>query len=86
MSNLLFFYGTECHFCRMMEPFVEKLQNEEHVTLDKFETWHNEENARKLAEYDKNFCGGVPFFYNTKTNQWICGATSYEKLKEWALG
>ena len=29
-------------------------------------------------------CNGVPFFYNKKTKQFICGATSYDNLKTWA--
>lgn len=86
LENLLYFYGEECHFCKLMHPLVERLEKEEKITLTKFETWHNTENAAKLSGYDKNYCGGVPFFYNTKTNEWICGATTYEKLKEWAKG
>jgi hypothetical protein len=35
---------------------------------------------------DAGFCGAVPLFVNTKTNKKICGATTYEKFKEWALG
>eukprot|EP00962_Isochrysis_galbana_P019181 scaffold5586_cov124-Isochrysis_galbana.AAC.5 len=31
-------------------------------------------------------CNGVPFFYNKKTKQFICGATSYDNLKTWATG
>lgn len=37
-------------------------------------------------ELDKDFCGGVPFFYNTKTNKWICGEADYDTLKKWAKG
>lgn len=86
MENLLYFYGEECHFCKLMRPLVERLEKEEHLTLLKLETWHSPANAAKLGEYDKNYCGGVPFFYNTTTSEWICGATGYEKLKEWATG
>jgi hypothetical protein len=28
----------------------------------------------------------VPFFYNKKSKQFICGATSYDNLKTWAEG
>ncbi len=86
MENLLYFYGEECHFCKLMRPLIEQLEKEEGVKLTKLETWHHPENAQKLAEYDKNYCGGVPFFFNSTTNEWICGATSYEKLKGWAKG
>ena len=54
--------------------------------IDKFEVWHNKENKKKLLELDKEFCGGVPFFYNTETRKWICGETDYDILKKWAKG
>ena len=84
-NHLIEFYGTECHFCILMQPVVEKLENEEGVKLKKIEVWHNEANARLMQQVDRGFCGGVPFFFNVKTGKWICGATSYEKLKQWAL-
>ena len=31
-------------------------------------------------------CRGAPFFYNRDTHFWICGATSYENLRDWAEG
>lgn len=84
--HLLEFYGMECPHCERMHALVKRLEKETGLAVEKFEIWHNEENARKMEEYDKNFCGGVPFFYNTKTNKWICGEISYENLKEWATG
>jgi hypothetical protein len=67
-----------------MKVLVAKLEKEEGVKVDSFETWHNEENAKKMEEYDKDLCGGVPFFYNTKNKKFICGEASYDELKEWA--
>lgn len=84
MSHLLEFYGTECPHCESMKVLVAKLEKEEGVKVDSFETWHNEENAKKMEEYDKDLCGGVPFFYNTKNKKFICGEASYDELKEWA--
>ncbi len=86
MSHLLEFYGTECPHCVRMHQLVEKLEKEEKVKVDTFEVWHNPENEKKLLEIDKDLCGGVPFFYNTQTKQFICGEENYVKLKEWALG
>ncbi len=86
MTELVEFYGTECHFCIEMAPLIERLEKEEGVVVEKIEVWHNAENAKKLQEIDQGRCGGVPFFYNKKTGKWICGGASYEKLKEWALG
>ena len=85
-DELLEFYGTECHFCREMPPLIEKLEKELKVRIKKIEVWHNEANAKMMNQYDRGFCGGVPFFFNTKTGKWICGATSYDNLKKWALG
>jgi len=84
MSHLLEFYGTECPHCEGMKVLVAKLEKEEGVKVESFETWHNEENAKKMEEYDKDLCGGVPFFYNTKNKKFICGEASYEELKDWA--
>jgi len=85
-SNLLEFYGTECVHCRFMNPLIEKLEAETGMKIKKIEVWHNEDNARLLQQLDRGYCGGVPFFFNIKTGKWICGSTSYDKFKEWALG
>lgn len=69
-----------------MRPIVEKLEKEESVKFEKFEVWHNPENAKKLEEYDKGRCGGVPFFINTETDKIICGEAPYEELKNLAQG
>jgi len=86
MSHLLEFYGNECPHCVRMHTLVEKLEKEEGVKVDTFEVWDNKENEKKLLEIDKDMCGGVPFFYNTKTKAFICGEESYEELKKWAKG
>lgn len=84
--NLLEFYGTECVHCKEMDPLIERLRDEEGIELTRLEVWHNMKNAEILQSLDKGFCGGVPFLYNKKTGKWICGSTSYEKLKAWAKG
>jgi thiol-disulfide isomerase/thioredoxin len=83
--ELMEFYGNECPHCIEMVPLVEKLEKVEGVKVQKFETWHDEENAKKFQEMDQGKCGGVPFFINTKTGNWICGSTDYETLRKWAL-
>ncbi len=83
---LLDFYGTECVHCHEMDPLVERLEKEEKLKVTKLEVWHNSKNAALLESLDKGKCGGVPFFYNKKTGKSICGSTSYENLKKWALG
>ena len=85
-TNLLEFFGKECPHCAAMEPLVGRLQDEEGLQFEKYEVWHNEENANLMRKYDQGRCGGVPFFYNTRTEKWLCGVLKYEQLKEWALG
>ncbi len=68
-----------------MEPLVEQLEKELNVKVQYLETWHDEENAKLLEQYDQGRCGGVPFFYNTKSSKFICGNCDYETLKAWAL-
>lgn len=81
---LLEFYGEECPHCLKMAPLVERFKKETGAEVQQYEVWHNEANARKMEEYDKGLCGGVPFFFNTENRKWICGSVSYDELKEWA--
>ncbi len=85
-SELLFFTGRECPHCHDMEPLVDRLEKDVGLKVKRLEVWHNEKNAELMQEFDKGLCGGVPFFFNKRTGKWICGATSYENLKKWAIG
>lgn len=80
------FYGTECSHCKEMEPLIDKLQKEEKIKITRLEVWHNAQNQKLLEQLDNGKCGGVPFFFNTKTKEWICGNCDYDTLKKWALG
>ena len=85
-SHLIEFFGTECTHCRTMDPLIARLEDEEGLEIKRLEVWHNQENANLLREYDQGRCGGVPFFYNTTTEKWLCGSVSYERLRDWAHG
>lgn len=82
---LLEFYGKECPHCVTMMPMIEKLIGEG-FAIERLETWHNDENAKKLEKYDRGLCGGVPFFYNTDSKQFICGESDEETVRKWAKG
>jgi len=82
---LYFYYGEECPHCHKMMPIVDKLI-EEGIKIEKLETWHNEENANKFEGVDKGRCGGVPFFHNDENDQFICGATSEDRVRAWTEG
>ena len=80
------FYGESCPHCENMASKVERLEEEEDVEVKQLEVWNDQENAEKMQEFDDGKCGGVPFFYNTETEEWICGETDMETLKDWASG
>lgn len=67
-----------------MAVLVARLEKEEKVKVEKFETWHDQKNDAQRAKYDNGFCGGVPFFVNTTNGRKLCGAVPYETLKRWA--
>lgn len=77
---LMEFYGKECSHCVAVAPIVERLKSEG-IEIKQYEIWHNEENAARQRECDRGRCNAVPFFINTKTDHFICGAASYEGLK-----
>lgn len=86
MSHLLEFYGEECPHCMEMKKVVKKLEENEGLKIESLEVWHNEENLKKMEGLDQDRCGGVPYFYNTETNKWICGEAELPELTDWALG
>lgn len=80
------FYGQECPHCQKMQVLTTKLM-EEHpdVHIERKEVWHNEENMKFIKECDKkDKCGGVPYYFNDVTGDWLCGEVSYKKLLKWA--
>ncbi len=85
------FWARECPHCKNMMPLVDRLMDEEGVEIEKLEIWHNEENADLMRSYKDVIapkCGGqlrTPTFFDTETNDVICGEVEYEVLKEWAL-
>ena len=87
-SELLMFTGTECVHCHEMDPLVDQLEEETGKKVERIEVWHHDENAVIMENYDPHGsrCGGVPFFFNTRTGKFICGAVNYEALKAWAVG
>lgn len=81
------FYGDDCTHCKAMRPKVEKLEEEEEVDVKRLEVWNDEENQEVYYDMkgDEN-CGGVPYFYNDESEEFICGEADFETLKAWADG
>lgn len=91
MEKKIMFWARECPHCKNMMPLVDRLMNEEGIEIEKLEIWHNEENADLMRSYKDVIapkCGGqlrTPTFFDTETNDVICGEVEYEVLKEWAM-
>ena len=52
-TNIYLFYGRECPHCEaLMEYLDELLQDKkyENVNFEKYEVWHNKENAKKADD------------------------------------
>jgi len=90
MKKLLMFHGRECPHCKRMMPIVDRLANEAGIEFEKLEVWHEEKNADLMRSYRPVIaakCGGqlkTPTFFNTETNDVLCGEVEYEALKAWA--
>jgi len=83
---LLEFYGRECPHCFAIKPSLEKVQKDEGVEIKSYEVWHDEKNEKMMEGYAKDRCEGVPFLFNTETEDYVCGEEDYKRIKEWALG
>ena len=86
LPELLEFNGTECVHCHEMDPLVKRVEQGTGKKVAQFEVWHSAENDRLRERLDQGRCGGIPFFYNSKTGKWLCGSATYEELKAWAEG
>lgn len=85
--HLISFYGHDCEMCSYMVPLIQRIERETGMRVRRFETWSHPEHEKLRALCDtRSGCGGVPFFYNKETKRWICGATTYDNLRRWALG
>jgi len=90
MKKLVMFYARECPHCKRMMPLVDKLVQETGAEIERLEVWHNEKNADLMRSFRTILapkCGGqlrTPTFFNSETNNILCGEVEYEKLKDWA--
>ena len=83
-EHLVNYHGTECVHCHEMDPLLDQLEKELGKKVKRKEVWHDAKNQGEFLKVAEGKCPGVPFFLNKKTGKWICGATTYDKLKEWA--
>ena len=94
-SGIVEFYGKWCGYCRMIDPAVDKLEQEDDLEITRLETWGNRRNKalmESLSDLFEEFNRGnytVPTFYDPtkpRHQQILVNPSSYEEIKAWALG
>jgi len=85
-NELVEFYGAECDHCKMVAGFLDRLEEEDGVKVERLEVWHNSANQQRFFSLGQGKCGGVPFLINTTTGAFLCGPKEYEKVHDWAQG
>ncbi|CAM9594824.1 unnamed protein product [Chrysoparadoxa australica] len=86
-SHLMEFHGYDCDHCEEMLPLMKRIEKELGVKFSRHLVWEGTNQFDLLQILDTDFgCGGLPFFYNRRTHQAICGATTYKNFRNWAMG
>lgn len=68
-----------------MNDVIKTLEKEDFF-IEWKEVFEDKDNEAMLVSYDKNNCGGVPFFYNTETEKFTCGEVGYLEARALAIG
>ena len=69
-----------------MRPVVERLEEDLDTTVRRININRRREYLSIFEACGGNECGNVPFYFNRRTAQAICGATPYANLRSLATG
>jgi hypothetical protein len=83
---LLTFVSDNNDMCNQMEPVVERLEEDLDTTVRRINIYRRREFMTLLDSIGFNEGGQLPFYYNRRTGQAVCGPTSYLNLKRWGTG
>lgn len=72
--------------CTQMEPVVQRLEKDLRIKVRKINISKRQDFVKLYDCVGGNECGTVPFFYNRRTAQAVCGPTPYQNLKKLATG
>lgn len=72
--------------CEQMEPVIERLEEDLGTTVRRINVSRRREFMAALEVMGHDECGRFPFYYNRRTGQAICGATTYLNLKKLGTG
>lgn len=77
---ILEFIADGVDACKQMEPLVKKLENELNTSVRKINISKRQDFLALFDTVGGNEGGNLPFFYNRRTAQAICGPTPYSNL------
>ena len=83
---LLTFVSDNNDMCDQMEPVVERLEEDLDTSVRRINIYRRREFMTLLDSIGFNEGGQLPFYYNRRTGQAVCGPTSYLNLKRWGTG
>ena len=72
--------------CEQMRPVVERLEEDLSTKVRRININRKGDFLSVFEACGGNECGNVPFYYNRRTAQAICGATPYANLRNLATG
>jgi hypothetical protein len=85
-SYLIAFHTDDNDHAAQMEPVVKRLEEDLQTKVRRVNVSRRREFYTLMEVMGHDECGQLPFYYNRKTAQAVCGATSYLNLKRWGTG
>jgi thiol-disulfide isomerase/thioredoxin len=85
-SFFLEFVTDNSEPCKLMEPVVKRLEKDLNIKTRKIDISKRRDFMKLYEVVGGNECGSVPFYYNRRTSQAVCGPTTYLNLKRLAMG
>lgn len=85
-SYLLEFHTDNNDMVTQMEPVLQRLEEDLDTKVRRINIFRRKEFMGLLEAIGFDECGSIPFYYNRRTGQAICGPTSYLNLKRWGTG
>ena len=85
-SYLVSFVSDDYDHCEQMEPVLKRLEDDLGTVIRRIDIARRREFMGLLEAMGHNDCGTLPFYYNRRTGQAVCGATTYVNLRRWGTG
>jgi hypothetical protein len=83
---LIEFHSDNNDHSNQMEPVLQRLEEDLQTKVRRVNINRRREFYGLMEAMGHDECGSLPFYYNRRTAQAVCGATSYLNLKRWATG